>query len=90
MGNPGGDLLVEETAHAVAPGSEGLVLCGPRGDQRGWQECQGPGRVGAVGPGWGRAGRPRGSGEALRGARSGCGASGPKDLKRSNVIVPLL
>lgn len=31
MGNPGGDLLVEETAHAVPPGSEGLVLCGPRG-----------------------------------------------------------
>lgn len=48
------------------------------------------GAVGAVGPGWGRAGRPRGSGEALHCAQSGWGASGPKDLKLSNVIVSLL
>lgn len=47
---------------------------GPGGDQHGCRGAGDLGAVGAVGPGWGRSGRPRGSGEALRCAQSGVGS----------------
>lgn len=54
---------------------------GPGGDQHG---CRGAGDLGvaeAVGLGWGRSGRPRGSGEALRCAQSGVGSLWAQELE---------
>lgn len=90
MGNPGGDLPAEGAVHAAASGSKAVVSCGSWGRPAWLQGCRGPGSGGAVGLGWGRSGRPRGSGRLCVVLRVRWGASGPKDLKLNNVTVSLL